>query len=1103
MKCGKTYGSMMRRSIKGTLSRFLAILCIVALGTGFLCGLMSTEPDMKAGADQYFDEQNMMDFLIQSTVGLSKKDIKVLREQPYVEQVEGKHVMDMMMQDTNAETYVTRVIGEDFSDKESISRTQLLEGRMPEKPGECVVEVPNMYAYDVPVGQTLVIDPLNTDYETLKEDLSEDTFEVVGIVRTPQFIHMQGDTSTVGDGKMVMAMYVPDEVFTINYFTAAYLIADGTRDLATYSDDYRDRLEEIEESLTPLGKERAAIRSANLKKKAQKEYNKALKEYRAEKKKAYAELEKARKKIKDGRKQLDDGRQAIVDGKKQIEDGKEKLTEGRSELEDGKLKVAEGKDDLKDAKKELEENKQKLSEGWEQLEEAEAALNEQDAALKKTEAELAKASAGIEQLRAAQKSGATLTEAQKQQIAAYDAGVEAAKEGRSQINATKAQLSSKRSELQASQKELDAGEKELQDKEKELSDAEKELTDKQKELDDGKKELEEKEKQLEKSDKKLDEKTIELEDASVALRDAEAELEQKLADGKKELKDAKKKISRIEKGKWIIRDRYDNMGVSGYDDDSAKIGAISKIFPVFFFIIAALVALTTLTRLVEEERGRIGTLKSLGYTNGAILRYYMLYGFAASALGCLIGIPFGCIFFPRVISNAYTMMYVLPHIDTPVLPQIALPVSLGLTAMILLATWLSCREMLKEKPAALLLPKAPKNGKRILLERIGILWRALPFSRKVTLRNLFRYKKRFLMTIIGVAGCFALLLAGFGIRDSVGNIVDLQYGEIMHYDFTVQIDDPKDVKQDDDLSAVLSNANMTAGWCRVCEAPVTVSANGVEEDSTFMIPQDTSTFSRYVTLRERRTHKSIPLYKDSLVLTEKSAENLGVEKGDTVTLTAEDGTTMEAVLTGITENYVGSYVYLYPDVYKKTFDKKPDYTTVFVRAASAGNHSDIASALLKSDNVLYLVDTKAVRENFADSVKSIDYIVLVLIFASGALAIIVLYNLTNVNICERKKELATIRVLGFYRREVAAYVFREVDILAILGILVGIPVGVWLHHFIVITVEVNNVMFGRSIHILSYLIAAGLTILFTMLVNLIMRRPIRKIDMVESMKAVD
>ena len=1285
MKGIKAYNKMMLRGVRGTMSRFLAILCIVALGTGFLCGLLCTQPDMRTGVDKYFDDQNAMDWLIQGTQGISESNVDALNKNDHIDYAQGKYSIDMLVKDTADESYVTRIIGENFSNEDSISKVVLLQGRLPETTGECVIEIPNKYAYEIPLDETLTVDPSNKGYKDLMDQIKTDTFKVVGIVRSPQFIHMYGDSSTAGDGTMVLAMYVPEETFDMDYYTAIYATAKGAKELEIYTDPYDELIANASDDLETLGKEQAAARTEEIRSEAMDEYNKGLRKFENKKAKAYSELDGAaseladgRSKIEDAHRNIDDGwsqisdakneisdgwqeiaenREKIADGREQIADGREeidanekKINEGLSKIADGREQIAEGREQISQGKDQIAENREKIAdgrketaearkqitkgrkevasarkeiaegreqvqaarqeivegrkqtqearqeiaEGRKQLEEGRAELEAQDKILTEQEAQLEAVAPQIEALKQAQEMGMELTEEQLAMITAYDEGVAQCRAAREQMEEAKlemeaqaAQMDEAEAVLDEKDAEMDAGEALLDEKDAEMDEAEKLLDSKEAEMDEaeevldekeaemdaaeaeldkGEKEILKNESQLDKAEAKLDSKESEAEaglkeiksasalldskeeeleegqrelekgeaelksaeqevlkneeklrDSEAELKDKEAELidaekeyeeakaeaEEKIADGEKELADAKAEIDDIEEGKWIIRDRSDNLGMSSYKDDSAKIGAIAKIFPVFFFVIAALVALTTLTRLVEEERDKIGALKSLGYSNHDIMRYYLLYGLAASALGCLIGIPAGCRFFPMVLSNAYDMMYVLPNIDTPIILKVVAPVSIGLTLMILLATWFSVREILKEKPAALLMPKAPKAGKRILLERIGFIWKHLSFSRKVTLRNIFRYKKRFLMTIVGVAGCFALLLTGFGVKDSIGNIVALHYGELMHFDYTAQVEEYEALIKDEDIREAINDKTLTADWFASSQESVTITFKGKKESSTLFVPKDPEALDEFVTLRERIGHEPVPFKENSAVLTEKSAENLGAKIGDTLTIKMEDGTKAEVVLTGITENYVSSQFYVHPDYYRELMGVDPDYTTVYFKAGTEGTHGKLAEKLLNSSEVVYVMDTQVVRDNFAKSVKSIDYIILVLIIASGALAIIVLYNLTNVNICERKKELATIRVLGFYHREVSAYIFREVDILAILGILVGIPVGIWLHHFIIITVEVAGVMFGRSINWPSYLIAAAFTLLFTVAVNLIMRRTIRKIDMVESMKAVD
>ncbi|MBO5994834.1 MAG: FtsX-like permease family protein, partial [Firmicutes bacterium] len=886
---------------------------------------------------------------------------------------------------------------------------------------------------------------------------------------------------------------------------------------------------------------------------------KQTEEARTQIKEGRKEIADARKEIANGRKETSQARQEIAEGREQAAQGRAKIAEGRAQLEEGRAQLEEKDKELSyqeaqleeaapqiEALKQAQEMGMELTEeqlamiaaydegvaqtqaAREQLEAARAELDAQaaqldasEALLDEKDAEMDAGEAILDEKEAEMDEAEKLLDAKEAEIdeaedvldekeaeleageAELDKGEQDLLKEEAKLDEAESKLDSKESEARDGLKEIDSASALLDSKEAELEDGGRELVKGENELRTAQQEVTENEAKLRDSEAELKDKEAELIDAEKEYEKAKAKAEKKIADGEKELADAKAEIDDIEEGKWIIRDRTDNLGMSSYKDDSAKIGAIAKIFPVFFFVIAALVALTTLTRLVEEEREKIGALKSLGYSNRDIRRYYLLYGLAASVLGCAIGIPAGSIFFPKVISNAYDMLYVLPDIDTPVLMKVAAPVAIGLTAMILLSTWYSSREILKEKPAALLLPRAPKAGKRILLERVGFIWKHLNFSRKVTLRNIFRYKKRFLMTIIGVAGCFALLLTGFGVRDSIGNIVELHYGELMHFDYTAQIEEYEALTDDSGIKDILDDPSLTADWAAAAQESVTLSFKGKKESSTIFVPEVPEKLEDFVTLRERIGHAPVALTEDGAVLTEKSAENLGAKIGDTLTLTTDDGTKTEIVLTGITENYVNSSLYIHPSYYAKVMDDAPDYTTLYFKAGPEGTEGALAEKLLNCDNVLYVLETQVVRDNFAKSVKSIDYIILVLIVASGALAIIVLYNLTNVNICERKKELATIRVLGFYHHEVSAYIFREVDILAVLGILAGIPVGIWLHHFIIITVEVAGVMFGRSINPTSYLIAAAFTILFTLAVNLIMRRTIRKIDMVESMKAVD
>lgn len=592
-------------------------------------------------------------------------------------------------------------------------------------------------------------------------------------------------------------------------------------------------------------------------------------------------------------------------------------------------------------------------------------------------------------------------------------------------------------------------------------------------------------------------------DTQTAVCDALKSTEPPDESGIKKLDDAiavlREKITEIDGGAWLVRTRDDSVGYSSYDSNVGKVAALSKIFPVFFFMVALLVALTTMTRLVEENRTQIGTLKALGFSNVEILGEYMFYSLLSSALGCILGFSVGFRLFPKAISSAYAMMFTLPEVTTSVRHDIVLWVAPVTVGSILLATLWACWSEFRACPAKLMQPKAPAAGKRIWLEHLPFIWKRLSFTHKVTCRNLFRYKKRFFMTVIGVAGCSALLVTGFGLRDSINDIVNKQFGEIYLYQMNVLTDGEM---LSDDLVNYLDDKEVFDGWLPYSDESGKVMANGKSESANIEVPSDVSDFESFISLRNRKTKEKLTLSDDGAVLTEKLCETLGVTVGDSVTLQNSDGREAEMKVIGITENYLTSFAYVAPGGYANAFGKSADFRHLLCRVGNAATDA-VSEKLLGFDNVLYVNASQSLKDNFADSIKSIDGVIFVLILSAGLLCMVVLYNLTNVNICERRKELATIRVLGFHPGEVSRYIFRETDALSFIGSAAGLFAGIWLHSFVVRTVEVDQVMFGRSIYPLSFVFALAISLLFTFIVDLIMRKQIRSVDMVEAMKSND
>lgn len=592
-------------------------------------------------------------------------------------------------------------------------------------------------------------------------------------------------------------------------------------------------------------------------------------------------------------------------------------------------------------------------------------------------------------------------------------------------------------------------------------------------------------------------------DTQTAVYDALKSTEPPDESGIKKLDDSiavlREKITEIDGGAWLVRTRDDSAGYSSYDSNVGKVAALSKIFPVFFFMVALLVALTTMTRLVEENRTQIGTLKALGFSNVEILGEYMFYSLLSSALGCILGFSVGFRLFPKAISSAYAMMFTLPEVTTSVRHDIVLWVAPVTVGSILLATLWACWSEFRACPAKLMQPKAPAAGKRIWLEHLPFIWKRLSFTHKVTCRNLFRYKKRFFMTVIGVAGCSALLVTGFGLRDSINDIVNKQFGEIYLYQMNVLTDGEM---LSDDLVNYLDDKEVFDGWLPYSDESGKVMANGKSESANIEVPSDVSDFRSFISLRNRKTKEKLTLSDDGAVLTEKLCETLGVTVGDSVTLQNSDGREAEMKVIGITENYLTSFAYVAPGGYANAFGKSADFRHLLCRIGNAATDA-VSEKLLGFDNVLYVNASQSLKDNFADSIKSIDGVIFVLILSAGLLCMVVLYNLTNVNICERRKELATIRVLGFHPGEVSRYIFRETDALSFIGSAAGLFAGIWLHSFVVRTVEVDQVMFGRSIYPLSFVFALAISLLFTFIVDLIMRKQIRSVDMVEAMKSND
>ncbi len=709
------------------------------------------------------------------------------------------------------------------------------------------------------------------------------------------------------------------------------------------------------------------------------------------------------------------------------------------------------------------------------------------------------------------------------QLTQYRLGLLQYEQGAAQLAAARAQLEANAPKLAAAKAQLDDGWKQYydglaqyEDGKKQLVDARAQiedgwatLQDKKVQLDDARRQIEDAKGQLSDVRKKLDdakatiaENLQKLRDGEIEYEDAKAEAEKALADARAQIEDGEAALNDVEYPTWYVWDRSKNVSYASFTANVDKLTAITTIFPVFFFLVAALVVSTTMTRMVEEERLQIGTLKALGYSGTAIMQKYLLYAFTAAAAGTAAGLAVGFKAFPSIIWSAYEMMYYMPSIATPWRLSQALFAGGTLILLTVGITALACRTTLQENPAALMLPRAPKAGKRILLERITPLWRRLPFSWKVTCRNLLRYKKRFWMTVIGVAGCTSLLVAGFGISDSLNSIITKQYGDIYHYDLMTIVTKQETTEGGPVYDYLYNKENAVDSLTVAMESTRQDGPDG-EMDVYLMVPQDVDKFADFADLHERLSRKAVPLGQQGVVVTEKLAKTLGVKAGDTITLTNSNDKTADFTVSGVCEHYVSNYVYLSPAVYEAGFGEAPAYNAILsiLPEDTQAARDSLSADLLAMDNVASLNFTQDNVTQVLNMLNSIDAVVVLIIVCAASLAFVVLYNLSNINIAERVKEIATIKVLGFYDPEVYAYVNRESVALTLIGTLFGLAGGIALHSFVINTVEVDAVMFGRQIYPQSFAYAIALTLLFSALVNLVMQRLLKRISMVESMKA--
>ena len=1144
--------------IRKSFTRFISIFFIVALGVAFYAGIQASAPDMRYSADAYYDRYRLMDLKVVSTMGLTDADVEAIEALEGVSLAEPAYFTDVLCSEEEVQT-VLHV--ESLTD--SLNTLEVSEGRLPKKKGECIIDEDYMKEHNYQIGDTLV---WKEDGDGM---LRTKKFEIVGAASSPMYISFDRGNSTLGSGEVDAFAYVTEDSFESDVYTEIYMEAEGAREMESYSDAYDHLVAQIEERLEGIQDVQCQLRYEEVMKEANDKIADAEKELADGKQEAQEELDDAKKKLEEAQKELEDGQQEYEDGKQQladarqeVEDGKQQLSDGKAEYEDGLAQLNSAREELNAQQAKLDASQQELNDGQtqlndgilqlnakqseldssvRQLEEAQQEIDSGRAQLDEKQEELNQQSAALQQQINEALNGVTdenMIAAIEAQFAPYQQQIDAGQleieknkqkldDSQEEINANQAKLNEGQEEINRARQELDQKQQELNDAQAQidngqaqinrgwseilssqmtLNDAAREIAENEKKIEDAEDEIRENEEKLKTAAKDLKKGRKELKDGWKEYEDGKADAEEEIADGERKLADARQELEDLKDPEWMISTRDDLSEYTGYGDNAQRIHNIGKVFPVLFFLVAALISLTTMTRMVEEQRTQIGTMKALGYSKSSIAGKYILYAAFATVGGSILGILVGEKLIPYIIVVAYKILYIhMPDVVIPYETKYALLASGAALFCTMAATMASCFRELLDTPAALMRPPAPKAGKRVLLERIPFLWKPLSFTWKSTIRNLVRYKKRFLMTVFGIGGCMALLIVGFGIRDSIMDIGNLQYGSIQRYDGLVLADEDASGSEKKQLKESMEQLEGVQAYTPVYFHKMEVKSGEKKQDAYLYVPEDTEAFRDFVTLRDRITQETFVMEDDGVIITEKIASLLEVQAGDEIVLKEGDERGRKVTIAAVCENYMHHYIYMTPKLYQECFGVQPEYQDILFTITDEykAQEQEVGEEILQNEAALSISYTSAIRAQLDDMLKTLDMVILVLIVSAGLLAFVVLYNLNNISITERRRELATLKVLGFYDTEVSAYVFRENVLLTIFGVILGLGLGTVLHRFIIVTVETDILMFGRVITIFSYCISAVFTAGFSAFVNGLMHFKLKKIDMVESLKSVE
>lgn len=1069
----KKHNILFKYSIKEIFvnrKRFISIMLMALLGVGFFAGLVASGPDMRDSLDKFLDDTNTYDINIVSTLGLTNEDVDEIKKIKNTENVHGIYSKDISFK-TDDKEFIFKAI--EYSEK--INTPILLDGKLPENNNECVVEQDFLIDSGFKIGDNIEIDE--------DDELKANSFKIVGSVKSPIYVSMERGTTSLGDGTIDYYLYLNKDVFDMDYYPNIYLNVNSAKIEKITTNKYNELVENVYKDIENIKEERETQRYNNIKEEASEKLQESIDEYEKGKKEGEEELKKAKDKIEDSEKE-------IKNAENELETGK---TKAKKEISNAKTEISSSENKLKKSEKEYEEGLEKYSKGVKEynsnkskLESSLDVLNDNLKKLKDLKEEIEKQIALIEdEIKNGNLENEDKLVLLKNQLSDLNSNIKEIESNKNKINN---ELSSAEKELNKTKKALDSAKKEIDNGYKELEKGKKELSSRESSLNN----------QFAKAEKEIEDGKKEIEDAKETLEKEEKKFNEEIKDAEKEIEDAKEDIEGIKEGKWYIFDREDDTGFSSFIDSINSMNNIATLFPIIFYLVAILISSTSMSRMVEEERGDIGTLKALGYSNLRIINKYIAYSLLSTVLGGIIGMFIGFILIPTVVWENYSIIYYLPEFYPKLRFSYGILGTVIAVICITGSTVHSAYKELRDEPSSLMRPKAPKMGKKVILEKIPFIWKRLNFSSKTTVRNVFRYKKRALMTIIGISGCTALILAGFGLRDSIKDIAEYQYGRVFEYDLVVSLN-----KEDEELVNLVKNSDIVESVSLTDSLSGSISAEGIKRDTSIIVVENTEDFKNVANLRDIDSGNIIDLSNEGVLISDKLASLLEIEKGENITLTDSDNNEFEYKVLGIVENYIGHYVYINKDLYES---KENDFNinTLFIKYKEGNNDNEAFEEMLLDDNsVTSITVVENSLEHVRDLLKSLDLVVMILIISSALLAFVVLYNLANVNISERVREIATLKVLGFYDKEVDNYINRESIILTCIGIVIGLIAGVFLTGFVISTCETENMRFARNILLHSYIYSILITSVFSIIVNFATHFVLKKINMVESLKSIE